>query len=498
MKDRGPGCEGYNNQVTHSSYRWRLIYATDEGELHEDRALRAIGASGLQSARLGRMLPLPSGATLALLPGCRALALDPEGQVTLHPDESARPVAALLPTGYTRLLTPAYEKERGAGHLPLFGYTAVAGIHGKLFAAALSLDPGGSWDPATHNTPELANVVQARLEAEPQNRLLAHHAHCATAYGCYTAQNLFYRKDEMAIAVSVACNAQCVGCISEQLDDITEPHDRIRFTPTVDEIVSLALPHLLTAPNPIVSFGQGCEGEPLLRARLIGRAIRDLRRRTQRGQLHINTNGSNPRALQQLIEAGLDSVRLSIFSARKANHIAYYGPRNYGLAEMEECLRLARRQGLHTSVNLLAYPGFTDCPSEAQALVDFFRRSEVQMVQLRTLNMDRELLEEKVGFPREPAMGIWPFMQHLRDEIPSITLGSHTPFTGPRALGLSPFTGPLHSDPLFPLPRQVLSPPPPCPPRLLPSPLRGGGAGGEGAGREGKSQSILRCPLAPP
>lgn len=407
-----------------------MVYATDDGELHEDRALQALGASGLFSVPLGRMIPLPEGATTALMPGCRALGRDAVGNVVPHPLVGARPVAALLPTGYTRLLTPAYHKEPGADHVPLFGYTAVASLHGKLFAAALPLDPGGAWDPATHNMSDLPDLVRARQAVEPTNRLLAHHAHCATAYGCYTAQNLFYGRHEMAIAVSVACNATCVGCISEQLDDITAPHDRINVTPTVDEIISLALPHMRLAPEPMVSFGQGCEGEPLLRARLIGRAIQQVRQETPRGQFHINTNGSNPRALQHLVDAGLDSVRVSMFSAVNCNHIAYYGPRNYGLPDMEECLRLARRQGLHTSINLLIYPGFNDCRSEADALLSFFRRSEVQMVQMRALNMDRELLQERVGFPAERGMGIQVFMDRIRDELPDIVLASHTPFVG--------------------------------------------------------------------
>jgi len=407
-----------------------MVYATDDGELHEDRALQALGASGLFSVPLGRMIPLPEGATTALMPGCRALGRDGAGNPVLHPLMGARPVAALLPTGYTRLLTPAYHKEPGADHVPLFGYTAVASLHGKLFAAALPLDPGGAWDPATHNTTDLPELVRDRQTAEPANRLLAHHAHCATVYGCYTAQNLFYGRDEMAIAVSVACNATCVGCISEQLDDITAPHDRINFTPTMEEIVSLALPHMRLAPEPLVSFGQGCEGEPLLRARLIARAIQQVRQETPRGQFHINTNGSNPRALQHLVDGGLDSVRVSMFSAVDRNHTAYYGPRNYGLTDMEECLRLARRQGLHTSINLLIYPGFNDCPSEADALLAFFHRSEVQMVQMRALNMDRELLQERVGFPAERGMGIQSFMDRIRSELPDIVVASHTPFVG--------------------------------------------------------------------
>jgi pyruvate-formate lyase-activating enzyme len=415
--------------VSLSSYRWRGIYATDDGVLHEDRELLAMGASGLHSVRLGRMIPLPNGATVSLLPECRVVVSSPDGTIIPHPNAQARPVAALLPTGYTRLLTPAYQKEPGAAHLPLFGYTAVATLHGKLFAAAIPLDPGGSWDPAIHNTPELPGIVEAKLARHPDNRLVAHHAHCAVEYGCYTAQNLFYGRDEMAIAVSVACNAQCVGCISEQLDDITAPHDRIRFTPTVEEIVELAVPHLESARDPVVSFGQGCEGEPILRARLIGRAIAEIRRRTPRGQIHINTNGSYPRAVQHLVDMGLDSIRVSMFSAVERHHVAYYGPRNYGLDDMIESLRAARRGGLHTSVNLLTYPGFTDCPSETDALLDFLKRGQVQMVQVRTLNMDRELLEEKVGFPPERGAGIEVMLDRLRGA--GFDLGSRTPFAGP-------------------------------------------------------------------
>jgi pyruvate-formate lyase-activating enzyme len=411
--------------------RWRLVYATEDGSLHEDDRLFALGSSGLASVPLGRMVPLPDGATTALVPDSRPIGVDARGRVTVHPDPSARPVAAFLPTGYSRLLAPAYEKLPGTDHMPIFGYTAVASAGGRLFAAALPLDPGGAWAPAIHNTPDLPVLSQSRIAADPENRLLRHHAHCAVEYGCYTAQNIFYERDEMAIAVSVACNAQCVGCISEQLDDdLTAPHDRIPFTPTVDEIVALALPHMEHAPHPIVSFGQGCEGEPILRARLIGRAIEAVRARTDRGQFHINTNGSNARALQHLIDTGLDSVRVSMFSAVDRNHIAYYGPRNYGLADMEESVRVAARAGLHTSINLLTYPGYTDCPSEVEALIAFFRRTEVQMIQVRTLNMDRELLEEKVGFPREAPIGIDRFMETVRREIPGIALGSKTPYVG--------------------------------------------------------------------
>ena len=107
----------------------------------------ALGASGFDSVPLGRMIPLPVGSTTALVPGARAIGITSDGRIVPHPDPQARPVAALLPTGYTRLLTPAYIKDAAAGHMPLFGYTAVAGLHGKLFAAALALDPGWVMEP---------------------------------------------------------------------------------------------------------------------------------------------------------------------------------------------------------------------------------------------------------------------------------------------------------------------------------------------------------------
>ena len=50
--------------------------------------------------------------------------------------------------------------------------------------------------------------------------------------------------------------------------------------PSVAEISQLAVSHLETADNPIVSFGQGCEGEPLLQAETIDKAIKRIRSKT--------------------------------------------------------------------------------------------------------------------------------------------------------------------------------------------------------------------------
>jgi molybdenum cofactor biosynthesis enzyme MoaA len=230
----------------------------------------------------------------------------------------------------------------------------------------------------------------------------------------------------MAIAVSVACNAQCVGCISEQLDDITAPHDRIRFTPTVDEIVSLAAPHLETASNPIVSFGQGCEGEPLLQYRRIEKAIRAIRERTGRGVININTNASNPRWLQRLFDAGLDTLRASTISGHAQTYTAYYRPIGYSFEDVKESLKRARDAGAYSSINLLCFPGMIDREREAEALLAFIEETGLRLIQLRNLNIDPEVL-----LPRMPALesmgralGMRTLIELLRKEAPEVEIGN--------------------------------------------------------------------------
>src|SRR6185312_16308486 len=106
-------------------------------------------------------------------------------------------------------------------------------------------------------------------------------------------------------------NAACVGCISEQDDDagFPAPQRRIAYEPDVDALTRLALHHLERVDDGIVSFGQGCEGEPLLRGVAIARTIARVRAARANGTLNCNTNGSLPETLGRLIDAGLDAVR---------------------------------------------------------------------------------------------------------------------------------------------------------------------------------------------
>ncbi len=403
-----------------------LVYSAIDGDVGARRGLRPLDYTGAPLA-FDDLIPLPEGATLAMLPQRLAVGLDSDGQRRVVGARHGWALAALLPIGYTRTKLPAYEKTPETAPLPFFGYTAVAGWRGRLYVAALRTDDPERWIARNYDARRLRRLVRERLEAEPENRVLAHHAHCALDYQCPTASNLFFERWEGAVAVSPGCNARCVGCISKQdEDDLLSPQDRLTFIPSLEEVVAVGVAHLERADDAIYSFGQGCEGEPLLQGRLIERAIREIRARTSRGVLNINTNGSNPRILQRLYDAGLDCIRVSTISARRETYDAYYRPLGYTFEHVKESLRRARDAGVYSSINLLCFPGLIDAEDEVEALVAFLRETGVRLVQLRNLNIDPEVLLPRVPAPRGAPMGMRAFIETLRREAPEVELGNFT------------------------------------------------------------------------
>ncbi len=401
-----------------------VVYSTSDGGVAEEPRLRALDYFG-QPLKPEDLIPLPAGATLSMLPGRLACGLTSDGRRASIPAKKGWALAALLPIGYTRTHLPAYTRTPQTAPLPFFGYTAVAAWNGQLYAAALATDNPHKWLPAAYPRARLQRLVQERLAAEPENRVLAHHAHCALDYSCPTASNLFFRRWEGAIAVSPGCNARCIGCISKQDEEnLVSPQDRLTFLPTVEEIVEVAVAHLEQAPDAILSFGQGCEGEPLLQARRIEQAIRAIRARTSRGTLNINTNASNPRALQRLYDAGLDSLRASTISARPATYNAYYRPLGYTFEDVKRSLILAREAGVYSSINFLIFPGLADAEEEVAAMIGFLRETGVRLVQLRNLNIDPEVLLPRLPLPPGPAMGIASMIETFRRELPDLRIGN--------------------------------------------------------------------------
>jgi molybdenum cofactor biosynthesis enzyme MoaA len=188
------------------------------------------------------------------------------------------------------------------------------------------------------------------------------------------------------------------------------------------------VPHLETAPYPLISFGQGCEGEPLLMWETIKDAIVEIRKHTKKGSININTNGSKPAAVEQLMIAGLDSIRVSLNSARPDIYTKYYQPNNYKFEDLIESLKVVRKYGGWSSINYFVFPGMTDSIAEYDALCELIRETDLNMIQWRNFNIDPDwyLGKMNVGDTGE-FMGIKQMMDLIHEEFPNVKFGYFNP-----------------------------------------------------------------------
>jgi len=397
-----------------------LAYSDARGRVYFDATRTPLADGGIvRSVQPDELLPLPAGAVVSMLPG-RAPALA-DGHLAAR----RTALGVLLPAGYTRTLLPAFRRKAGAPQLPLFGYTFACVIDDELAVAALQTDEGEDWQPRRFAAGELEGIVARRIALDPRNRTLAQLSVCAREYGCFTAQNVFLERGEAALPVAPKCNAACIGCISELDADsaIPAPQTRIAFEPDVADLARIGGHHLERVEDGIVSFGQGCEGEPLLRSTAIAAAIERIRAQRPNGTLNINTNGSLPKALPRLIDAGLQAVRISLNSFRPEVYAAYYRPTGYALEDVLASVTLALAAGLRVSLNLLTHPGVTDDRAEVEAMETFLRAHPVALVQTRTLNIDPDVYFERVGRPAEP-LGMRAALARIR--ALGIALGNFT------------------------------------------------------------------------
>ena len=398
------------------------LYADEQGEIYDAPGMGAVGdCGGTRRLTPADLVPLPEGADLMYLPDRQAMAMTADGEII---GITGQAVAAILPAGLTRLFLPAYMSAASVKPLPLYGYTAVALYKGELYAAAMATDASAAWDPLNYNTRELKKLIARTKKDLPHNPIIEQLAKCSLKWHCLTAQNMFYRRYEAGLPVSPNCNARCLGCISLQKSGCCpSPQQRITFRPTADEITDVMLYHLQTAPQAIISFGQGCEGEPSLEAETIAEAIRRVRSITKRGQININTNAGFCGGIRKIVAAGLDSMRVSIISAREECYAAYYRA-GYKLADVKNSLRYALDNGVHVSLNLLTMPGFNDRDEEIAAWGDFLRELPVQAVQIRNLNLDPAYFFDAMPPRQGNCRGVREFLVALKEAQPALSVGS--------------------------------------------------------------------------
>jgi pyruvate-formate lyase-activating enzyme len=339
-------------------------------------------------------------------------------------------VAVFNSPGVVLTHTCTYEERPQARILPLFSYGAV-GWHGKGFrSAAMVVDTEPRQDLRRMPQERIVAGVRQMQKQLPDNRLARHLEHCALTYGCPAGKNFFLGRCEAPLPTSQACNARCLGCISLQSDArLTSSQNRIAFTPSAREIAQVALTHIQRVENAVVSFGQGCEGDPLMAAAEIEPAIRLIRESTAGGTINMNTNASLPNVLADLLDAGLDSIRVSMNSVREPCYTAYFRPRGYAFDQVVESIDLTLARGGHVAINYLNCPGFTDCPEEAAALSVFLEKHPVHLIQWRNLNFDprRYLKIMQAAAPMGPAVGMERLLQMIAKRFPRLRFGYFNP-----------------------------------------------------------------------
>ena len=407
-----------------------LVFADADGNVYDHPDLLMLVRRGreLSLPRPDELIPLPEGSDLYLLPGRHALGLDPETGKAEAMEERA--VAAFVCPSYTLSASTAYLKDDNAPKLPLFAYGAIGFAKDKFWVAATQVDKDRRQVFSQVAPERITKGAQDLLKRYPENRLISHLARCALTFCCPAAKNLALGRYEAPLPTARTCNARCYGCISHQPLDSGFPssQNRIDFTPTPKEIVEIMHLHSKRAKNPVMSFGQGCEGEPLTEAALLTEAITLFRSQGGRGTVNVNTNASLPDTMPGLAKAGLDSIRVSLNSARESVYNSYYRPHGYTFHDVCRTIATAKEQGLFVSLNYLFFPGVNDVESELDALTQLVSATKPDYIQMRNLSLDPELYLGCVGDPTEPSMGLGNFMKRLKKACPWINYGYFNPY----------------------------------------------------------------------
>lgn len=416
-----------------------MVYANSTGEILDLPDVEMAGRAGRWFFRpeLSDIIPLPEGSDVFVLPNRMPIGIDSETKdpvlVAENPDGKhlgIQAVAGFMSPAHTAIYSAAFEKDQSdPPHLPLFAYTAIGWLDDQFWVCGFRSDNDVRQEFDGFSEQKIAGATNSALKSFKSNRLIQHLGKCCLTYGCPAAKNLFLGRFEAPLPTSPACNANCVGCISLQPSGCCpSTQDRLNFVPSPKEIAEVALNHLKKVPHGVVSFGQGCEGEPLLQADVIEKAIRLIRKETDHGTINLNSNSSLPKAVERLAQAGLDSIRVSINSARKGCHTLYYKPEGFNFKNVLESILAMKKAGKHVSLNYFILPGFTDDPDEYTAFCDLVDLYRPDLIQLRNLNMDPDWYFDVVQHPaKEKPMGIQNWLNKVKNRFPELRYGYFNP-----------------------------------------------------------------------
>jgi len=413
-----------------------LVLADEDGNIFDHPHLRMAGRSGKVFHPIfpEDLIPLPEGSELFVLPGRIPVGWDMgKDEMVATPEgpngEKVYSVAAFMSPAHTQVALPAYLKEDNAQPLPLFAYTAVGWWKDRFWVAGFRSDPDRRQDVRLFNPKKIISRTKRKLKEYSQNRLIQHLGKCCLTYGCPAAKNFFLERFEAPLPTSTACNAQCIGCLSYQPNcDVPSTQERMKFIPTVEEICEVAVPHLKNVKWAIASFGQGCEGEPLMNPKLLEKAVTQIKKSTTTGTLNLNTNASRPEAVERLRRAGLDSIRISMNSVRSHLYEPYYRPKGYSQDDCFESWKRMKELGGFVSLNLFIMPGITDEIEEIERLSVLIEKFGLDLIQLRNHNIDPDWYLDSINYePSSQRAGVKGFVKILKKKFPKLRFGYFNP-----------------------------------------------------------------------
>ncbi|MDD5195642.1 MAG: radical SAM protein [Candidatus Omnitrophica bacterium] len=405
-----------------------LAFSDKNGKIYSHPFLRMAASSSGENflPEKNQLISMPRGSSVFFLPHRFPVGFNPSARSfeTLKEfnGHAVYALAAVLPPAYLRLSHPAYVVKKFKA-LPLWAYTACGFYKGSFYVTARRVDSRIHQSPHLYKAALVKKAIENYLKHYPANRLYRHLSHCALNYNCLNAKNLFLERWEAGIPASSVCNARCIGCISYQSTACEASHQRINFIPTREEIVEAARNFLLKAHNGIVSFGQGCEGEPLLLAKTISSAIAEVRSKVACGTIHMNTNASLPAGITLLCKAGVDSFRVSLNSANEKLYKRYFSPRGYSFSDVISSIAIAKKYNKFVSLNLLVFPGISDSSAEIKALFAFIRNTGIDMIQWRNLHIDPEYYIRRLRFKNFFPQGMSFLLEAVAQEFPHIKMG---------------------------------------------------------------------------
>jgi molybdenum cofactor biosynthesis enzyme MoaA len=158
-------------------------------------------------------------------------------------------------------------------------------------------------------------------------------------------------------------------------------------------------------------------------ADVIAKAVKIIKKKAPDLTVNFNSNCSNPEKMKMLFDAGLDSIRVSMNSVVHGTYDSYYQPVGYTFDDVLKSIELAKQYGVYTALNLLTIPGVNDRESETETMLDFLNAYDIDLIQLRNLNIDPDFLFGKIKFKKEEILGIKNMLKLIKKKKKNIKFG---------------------------------------------------------------------------